>query len=236
MKNKIFFLFLFLFIASSINSVDSIAFALKVKGDVELSREENLSNITTGKELVSNDELQSKEDSFAAIKFIDGSSIVKLFPNSILQINAEKEDEKLNKKSFLKMGNVWSKVVQKTGVFEVETPTTVVSVKGTEFLLSVSEMGLTEIFTFTGEVQVKNKFDNKTSTVSAGNKAKSTGETELEVTEIEEGDIDEETQEYIEEEEEEEEEEQIEPPKVLEIELTDPSGDTKILRIEYYDE
>ena len=233
MKNKIFFVIIFLFIVSFIYALDSIALALKVRGDVELSREENLMNISTGDELVNNDELESKEDSFAAIKFVDGSSIVKLFPNSILQINAEKKDKTLDKKSFLKMGNVWSKVVQKTGVFEVETPTTVVSVKGTEFLLSVSTMGITEIFTFTGEVQVKNKYDNKTSSVSAGFKAISTGETELEISETEEGDIDEETQEYIEEE---EEEEELEPPKVLEIELTDPSGDTKILRIEYYDE
>ena len=213
-----------------IYAIESVALALKVKGNVELTREKSVCEISTGEELISNDELESKEDSFAAIKFVDGSSVVKLFPNSILQINAEKEEGKLNKKSFLKMGNLWSKVVQKTGVFEVETPTTVVSVKGTEFLLTVSEMGLTEIFTFTGEVQVRNKFDNKTSTVSAGNKALSTGETELEITEIEEGDIDEETQEYIEEE---EEEELIEPPKVLEIQLQHPSGETKIIRIEY---
>jgi len=230
MKTKILFIILFISISSVICALDSVALALKVKGNVELAREENICEISTGEELISNDELESKEDSFAAIKFVDGSSVVKLFPNSILQINAEKEEGKLNKKSFLKMGNLWSKVVQKTGVFEVETPTTVVSVKGTEFLLTVSEMGLTEIFTFTGEVQVRNKFDNKTSTVSAGNKALSTGETELEVTEIEEGDIDEETQEYIEEE---EEEELIEPPKVLEIQLQHPSGETKIIRIEY---
>ncbi len=231
MKNRILFIILFISLTSVICALDSVALALKVKGDVELSREENVCEISTGEELINNDELESKEDSFAAIKFVDGSSVVKLFPNSILQINAEKEDGKLNKKSFLKMGNLWAKVIQKTGVFEVETPTTVVSVKGTEFLLTVSEMGITEIFTFTGEVQVRNKFDNKTSSVSAGNKALSTGETELEVTEIEEGDIDEETQEYIEEEE--EEEELIEPPKVLEIQLQHPSGETKIIRIEY---
>ena len=230
MKTKILFIILFISITSMIYAIESVALALKVKGNVELTREKSVCEISTGEELISNDELESKEDSFAAIKFVDGSSVVKLFPNSILQINAEKEEGKLNKKSFLKMGNLWSKVVQKTGVFEVETPTTVVSVKGTEFLLTVSEMGLTEIFTFTGEVQVRNKFDNKTSTVSAGNKALSTGETELEITEIEEGDIDEETQEYIEEE---EEEELIEPPKVLEIQLQHPSGETKIIRIEY---
>ena len=230
MKTKILFIILFISITSMIYAIESVALALKVKGNVELTREKSVCEISTGEELISNDELESKEDSFAAIKFVDGSSVVKLFPNSILQINAEKEEGKLNKKSFLKMGNLWSKVVQKTGVFEVETPTTVVSVKGTEFLLTVSEMGLTEIFTFTGEVQVRNKFDNKTSSVSAGNKALSTGETELEVTEIEEGDIDEETQEYIEEE---EEEELIEPPKVLEIQLQHPSGETKIIRIEY---
>ena len=230
MKNRILFIILFISLTSVIYAIESVALALKVKGNVELTREKSVCEISTGEELISNDELESKEDSFAAIKFVDGSSVVKLFPNSILQINAEKEEGKLNKKSFLKMGNLWSKVVQKTGVFEVETPTTVVSVKGTEFLLTVSEMGLTEIFTFTGEVQVRNKFDNKTSSVSAGNKALSTGETELEITEIEEGDIDEETQEYIEEE---EEEELIEPPKVLEIQLQHPSGETKIIRIEY---
>ncbi|MCK4313062.1 MAG: hypothetical protein KAW88_10050, partial [Candidatus Cloacimonetes bacterium] len=88
MKYKLIFIVLVMICTTIAFAKDSIAIALKVKGDVELKREEQISKAKTGEELVNKDELESKEDSFAAVKFVDGSSVVKLFPNSILTINA----------------------------------------------------------------------------------------------------------------------------------------------------
>ena len=119
MKTKILFILIIILFVSICQAEDSVALTLKAKGKVELTRGEENSDINTGDELYNKDEIESMEDSFAAFKFIDGSSVVKLFPNSILTINAKKEGDKLDKKSYLKMGELWSKVVKKTGVFDL---------------------------------------------------------------------------------------------------------------------
>ena len=86
---KIIYVTLFLFIfAISLIANDSVGIALKVKGDVILTHAEEIINAKDGTELENNDVLESMDESFAVIKFIDGSSVIKLFPNSILTINA----------------------------------------------------------------------------------------------------------------------------------------------------
>ncbi len=201
---------------------EPVAVTLKVKGDVELMRNNETSAIVTGASLQNSDELESSADSYAALKFVDGSSVVKLFPNSVLVINTEKSNEKLNKRSYLKSGNVWSKVMKKTGTFEIETPTTVVSVKGTEFKVSVEDDGSTQVITFSGEVIMRNKEDNKTASVTAGNKGRSTGSGEISVSETEESDVSPEDEEII---------GQSTEYQTLELEMTNADGQTKTVII-----
>lgn len=201
---------------------EPVAVTLKVKGDVELARADDISAIETGASLQNDDELKSGADSYAAIKFVDGSSVVKLFPNSVMMINTEKDADKLNKRSYLKSGNVWSKVMKKTGNFEIETPTTVVSVKGTEFKVEVQEDGTTEVITFSGEVTMRNKQDNKEATVSSGNKGRSTGTGEISVSQTEEGDVSEEEQEII---------GTPSEHQVLELQMTNADGENKTVII-----
>ncbi len=223
MKYKLIFIVLVIICTTIAFAKDSIAIALKVKGDVELKREEQISKAKTGEELVNKDELESKEDSFAAVKFVDGSSVVKLFPNSILTINAIKEDGKLNKKSYLQFGELWAKVVKKTGDFEIDTPTTVISVKGTELFISVDEKGETDLYTFDGEVHIRNKTDDNEATVTEGQKAHSRGEGEIVVSPIKKGDISEEQQDLIE----------SGVSNVLEIELENDEGEKRTIKIEF---
>jgi len=220
---KILFITVVLFVFSSLVwCADPIAFTLKSKGDIDLIRSEKNEKLITGKQLLNADELESKEDSFAAIKFIDGSSIVKLFPSSILKINATTEDGKLNKSNYLQVGDIFTKVEKKTGIFEVETPTTVVSVKGTNFVLSVSEKGETDVFTFTGEVQMKNKNDDEVAFVSGGYQAHSSGDGEIVVTKIDKEDIKAEFKSEMEKE-----------PEVMEIELKNEDGEKRTIKIEF---
>ena len=166
MKKKIFIIILMFIFAISLFAQESVGIALKVKGDVILTHEEKNLNAKDGTELVNNDLLESKAESFAVVKFIDGSSVIKLFPNSILTINAEKTNGKLNKRSTMKLGELWAKVTKNTGDFIVDTPTTVVSVKGTKFVLMVDENGFTDLYTLDGSVNIKNKKDDKTEEVT----------------------------------------------------------------------
>ncbi len=224
MEIKTLFIIIVILFVSICQADDSVALTIKAKGKIELTRGEENSKLNTGDELYNKDELESMEDSFAAFKFIDGSSIVKLFPNSILTINAQKDGDKLNKKSYLKMGELWSKVVKKTGVFEVETPTTVVSVKGTEILISHSNEKGTILYTFSGEAEIKNKRDGKTAIVGADQKAHLTPDGLIEVSGIQKGDIDKGVQQMMEEE---------GSSENIEIELKNDSGEKKTITIEF---
>ncbi|MBN2461945.1 MAG: FecR domain-containing protein [Candidatus Cloacimonetes bacterium] len=221
MKIRIFLLIAIMIAGLLYCEEDAVAFTLKVKGNVTLTREDNTSKISAGIELFNRDILESGEESFAAIKFIDGSSIVKLFPSSILEINAQKKESDLEKKSLLKMGELWAKVTQQMGTFEIETPTTVVSVRGTKFLVSVAEDGSTTLFAFSGLLQLSNKLDDNYIDVKAGEKAFSSGEGMITVEPFQTSDLDEDIREYLE-----------ESSETLRIEVENENGDRKTIRIE----
>jgi len=190
MKNKILLILVFSFFVLSLSAENSVGITLKVKGDVTHTHKEQASKAKDGTELQNNDVLESKENSYAVVKFIDGSSVVKLFPKSILTINAEKKDGVLNKRSKVNLGELWAKVTKNTGDFIVDTPTTVVSVKGTQFVLKVDEQGGTELLTIKGIVNLKNKKDDKEADVGEGQKATTTGEGEIVISMITEGELD----------------------------------------------
>jgi hypothetical protein len=198
---------------------NNIAFTLKAQGDVSLTRSEEISPVTNGMELLNEDVIETKEDSFAAVKFIDGSSVVKVFPRSLLTIKATvSEDNKLNKTNYLNSGEMWAKVSRKTGDFEIDTPTTVVSVKGTRLQVSVDEAGATTVNTFSGVVEMTNKVDGKSAMIAAGENATSTGEGEIEV--VKGNSAEEDYQDDSEE-------------KSLRINLQNPDGESKTIIINF---
>ncbi|NQT65221.1 MAG: FecR domain-containing protein [FCB group bacterium] len=198
MKKKIIFLVSFIIInIAGVYAIESVAYPLKVKGNVELTRNLESSALKLGDELFNRDEIETKAESYAAIQFDDESSIVKLFPNTILNIRTEKEGEKYNKKSLLKMGVLWARVEKGTGKFEIETPTTVASVKGTNFMLNVAKDGTTEIFTFEGEVQFQNTITGETEAILAGQRGTISGDQPIIVAPFDPQEIDESRSEFI---------------------------------------
>jgi hypothetical protein len=216
MKKIILSLIVLLFLC--INLSASIAITLKAVGDVSIIRNEKISKAGNGTELENKDQLETKKNSYAAVKFIDGSSVIKIFPSSILTINADKGDTgKLNKTTNLKVGELWAKVTKKTGGFVIDTPTTVVSVKGTSFNVDVDENGGTVINTFEGSVEMKNKKNGKTAIIGAGKHGKSDGDGHIEV-------IDGNTTQ--------EDKNADSATKILEIELENSEGDPKTITIE----
>jgi hypothetical protein len=218
MKKKIIFVVSISIFVISLIAQESIGIALKVKGDVVLTHKEEDQSAKDGTELENNDVLESKDESFAVVKFIDGSSVVKLFPNSILTINAEKKEGKLNKKSTMKLGELWAKVSKNTGEFVIDTPTTVVSVKGTKFVLAVDENGVTNLYTLEGLVNIKNKKDGNEANVGKGQKASSSGEGDIIVSIIIEGEM---------------EGYDVPNSEILNINLKNESGETRSIEIEF---
>ncbi len=237
MNKKIICLVLFIIInLAGLYAIDSVAYPLKVKGSVDLTRNLESSALKLGDKLFNGDEVETKAESYAAIQFEDKSSIVKLFPNTILNIRTEKEGEKYNKKSLLKMGELWAKVEKSTGKFIIETPTTVASVKGTNFMLNVAEDGTTELLTFEGEVLFQNILTGQTEVISAGQRGTTSGDQPIIVAPFDPGEIEESQSNFINEDygviqeevipEIEVEEIPIEAPEVIEEEEEVEAGDS----------
>ncbi|MBC8416609.1 MAG: FecR domain-containing protein [Candidatus Cloacimonetes bacterium] len=238
MNRKIFLCIIIeMVLAFNLSGIDFIAQTLKVKGVVNLTRNQQISPALVGDRLFNGDELETKNESYAAVKFADQSSLVKLFPNSILNINTTQEKGKTDKKSVLKIGELWAKVEKGTSKFEIETSTTVASVKGTNFLMNVTEEGLTNLYSFEGEVHFQNKLDGETALIRAGQRGTSTGQGPILITAIDPNEIGESTSTFINEELEPieiEEPEQIEeqeippieqPEREIEMPEEEPHGD-----------
>ena len=201
-----------------------VALTLKMRGDVTLDREESISQLSEGTALHNRDSLQSSDESYAFIKFVDDGATLRLFPNSIMTIIAQKNGENLDKGGFLQVGNVFSKVNKDRGEYRVETPTTVASVKGTEGFVIVDENGTTTIITIKGTFEVYNKESGLTIDVTEGNTATSTADGLLESEPT--GQLDEELLDSL---------EDVDDVQsnTLKIEVLNDEGDRKIIEIEF---
>ncbi len=152
-----------------------IGLTLRMRGDISLAREEETSELAEGEALLNEDVLTTYEESFAFIKFVDDGATLRLFENSVLTLNTEQDDDKLNKNSFLQVGNIFTSVKRNTGEMTIETPTTVASVRGTEGFIVVSDDGTTLIIVLSGTFYVINKESGESTMVTGGNTCHSDG-------------------------------------------------------------
>jgi hypothetical protein len=213
-----------LLILSTICLAESpVALTLRMRGDILLLRGDNESQLTEGKPLINQDILNSKDDSFAFIKFIDDGATLRLFANTILTIDTDREDGKMNKSSFLRIGNVFLNINSRRGNYEIETPTTVASVKGTEGFVEAEDDGTTYVITLKSVFEVENTISGRKADVPAGYTCKSSPNGELEVFPTEE--INEEWLEAIEDMPESE-------RNLLKIELLDQDDERRTIEIE----
>ena len=220
---KIYIVVFILLIGIMLSALEPIAVMIKSKGDITLIRDSKEQKITSGTALYNNDVLKSSKNSYAAIRFSDASSLVKLFPNSHITISAKKDKKKYNKNIVLKVGNVWSKVTKKTGKYVVETPTTVVSVKGTEFLVDFNDKKkITNIMTFRGVVLTKNKFDKFIKEVHPGEKTTSSGKGVMIVKKFNEKELDKNIWNFIK-----------ENKNIFEFDIHKANGEKKHIRMDF---
>lgn len=135
--------FIFMVAVTQAQGPKGVAFVLKVRGKLYLKRhgEVKWADARRGTILNSGDDLKTEFNSLAAIKFTDNSAIIKMRENTYLTINAEREERTLAKKLYMEAGDLWARVNPEAGPFRVETPTAVASVKGTEWVMSVSPDG-----------------------------------------------------------------------------------------------
>ena len=177
-----------LIIPAALFSQDVVAYIGEVSGKVTVVKADTGDQIPAeiGTLLSGGDTLKTGGGSYTSIVFQDDGSRVKLGENAVLTLNVSRKKKKLSKKMKLDKGKVWAKVTKKRDTeFQINTPTSVASVKGTDFIVEEHDWGETWVWVLKGSVELSNgksKVD-----VNEGEKGTATGDS-LDVEKTGEGD------------------------------------------------
>jgi hypothetical protein len=162
MRSKIYilsitFLLVLAFTVTSLTA-ETIAVVLKIKGKVSIARGSQATSITLkrGSRLQDGDKLKTDKNSYAAVRFIDDASLLRIRANSTCTIKGKKEKNQVVKNVYLEVGTIWAKVTKQRGKFEISTPTSVASVKGTEWITEQRYNGGTFYYGLEGVVEIIN--------------------------------------------------------------------------------
>jgi hypothetical protein len=159
-KNYILSIAFLLVLAFSISTMaaETIAVVLKIKGKVSITRGTQAQSITLkrGSRLEDGDKLKTEKNSYAAVRFIDDASLLRVRANSICTIKGKKDKNQVIKNVVLEVGTILAKVTKQRGKFEISTPTSVASVKGTEWITEQRYNGGTFYYGLEGVVEITN--------------------------------------------------------------------------------
>ncbi|NQU05612.1 MAG: FecR domain-containing protein [Calditrichaeota bacterium] len=154
----------------------AIALTLKVTGEAmhRKSGADKATPLKFGTPLDDGDWISTSENGFAILIFADDKSQIKLRPNTEVVIKGKRDkDANISKRIEMEIGEVFTRVKQQRGALEIVTPTSVASVKGTEFWILVNEDGTTEVLTMEGLVELMNRVSGKSVNVGSGEKGTS---------------------------------------------------------------
>ena len=167
---------IFLFINFSLFANNEIALITKSKGIVDYKSNQSdvfIKDIKNGLELYNDDLLKTGEDGFVMFVYLDDGSLVKIHKNSEIYIRGKIDNNKINKRLSVGNGIFRFDVKKQQGdEFTVVTPSSVASVKGTDFMVNVGQEG-DLFYGFDGFVEVKNKKSNVITRLSKNNKIES---------------------------------------------------------------
>ncbi len=145
-------------------------------------------NAVMGTQLKNHDWIKTGEDGFVAIFFLDDKSQLKVKGNSEMEILASVERGKISKTISLDYGTVKASVTKQKGEFRIATPTSVASVKGTEWWVESNEDG--DIFiVISGMVEVENLVSGRVQNVGRDETATSNPDGSVDVEETDDEEI-----------------------------------------------
>ena len=161
--NKLFY-FTLLFPLFLIAEQQEIAIITKNKGSIQYKNnksEKFIKKLNPGFELFNKDLLITGNDGFAMFAYLDDGSLVKLHKDSQLYVGGNLKNNIINKEINVDDGFILFDIKkQKNNEFKVVTPSSVASVKGTVFILDVTEFG-DVFYGFEGNVEILNKESNQ---------------------------------------------------------------------------
>ncbi len=135
-----------------------IAFVLKVTGEARVkSGAADWVPLKQGARLHDQDRIRTGAETLVAIVFLDDKTMMKIHASSEVKIVTTPGEKGLHKRIIMEMGQMWSKVVPGRGGYQVETPSGVAAVKGTEFYTLMDASGETIIIGLEGLVEFFNE-------------------------------------------------------------------------------
>tara|TARA_Y100001970_G_scaffold195586_1_gene237720 strand:+ start:183 stop:914 length:732 start_codon:yes stop_codon:yes gene_type:complete len=173
MLNKISILFC---IFSLFLYANELAIVTKSKGNVTYKKntlKDFEKTVKAGKELYDEDLLKTGIDGFVMFMYLDDGTLIKVHKNSEVYISGKISDRSINKRVNAGEGFFRFDVKEQKGdEFTVVTPSSVASVKGTDFIIDIGPEG--DIFYgFEGIVEVSNKISNTKLRLQKDNKIES---------------------------------------------------------------
>ena len=193
-----------------------VAFVLKVTGEARVKNANtDWAPLKKGARLQNQDMIKTGANSIVAIVFLDDKTMMKIRSDSEVKIETSKTDKGLHKRIIMDIGQMWTKVMPGRGGFQLETPSGVAAVKGTEFYGLIDENGQTVIIGIEGLIEFFNELGSVL--VSKGETGRATRKSEPQVgqtTEFEDWAAENKTQE-------------------LDMELQNDKGEKKHLKMKY---
>ena len=210
-------------IVLSISYGNKIAVATKVKGDVELMKVEtdNFLGLNPGTILSDGDKIRTGKSGFAAIIFIDDKSTLKIKENSEVVLTGQRTAASISKKINMDGGTIRATITKQNTDFIIQTPTSVASVKGTDFWMITDPISGDQIIAIEGIIGLVNIETGQAVDVTEGMTGLSTPDGQTSVDETDPSSIPDDPS------------DQQEGPSVIRIYLEGPNGEQKVMVIEY---
>ena len=202
---------------------NKIAVTTKVKGLVEIMPigKDNFANLKPGTILSDGDKIRTGSSGFTAIIFIDDKSTLKLKENSEAVITGQRSARSIAKKINMDVGTVRATVNKQNSNFVIQTPTSVASVKGTDFWMITDPVDGDLVIGLEGLVTLTNNETGAEVDVTEGTSGFSTPDGDVDVEETEESSIPEDPT------------DQDEQQAEIKIYFEGPNGEQKVMIIEY---
>ena len=203
---------------------NKIAVATKVKGIAEIMKvgKKDFNNLRAGSILEDGDKIRTGKSGFVAIIFIDDKSMLKIKEDSEAVITGRKTTKDISKKINIDGGTIRASITKQNVDFVIQTPTSVASVKGTDFWMIVDELLGDQVIGIEGQVSLVNTETGQEVMITTGMTGNSTPDGQVGVSETNVSSIPEDPSDSSQ-----------EGPSQLRIYLEGPNGEQKVFIIDY---
>ena len=208
---------------SSFLIASKIAVATKVQGSVDLKEvgKKEFKVLKAGTILADGDKIRTGKTGFAVVIFIDDKSILKIKGDSEAVITGKRTAASISKKINMDGGTIRATISQQDVDFVIQTPTSVASVKGTDFWMISDPFQGDQVIGIEGLISLVNMETGQEVDVSEGMTGNSTPDGQVVASETDPESVPEDP------------DAAQEGPSVIRIYLEGPNGEQKVLIIEY---